>query len=150
MIRKLILSISFSILLFGGALKIEDKIGTFSLTNQFDKIEIIKADISTIIVSFDDKSLDIVTKFLAKKPDDFLKNTNSIFIANISCKPSVVTRMFTLPKLRDLKYDIMIINDEKNIKFSKQHEKITIYKISEGTIKSISYIDSIEALEEFF
>ena len=150
MIRKLILSISFSILLFGGTLKIEDKIGTFSLTNQFDKIEIIKADISTIIVSFDDKSLDIVTKFLTKKPDDFLKNTNSIFIANISCKPSVVTRMFTLPKLRDLKYDIMIINDEKNIKFSKQHEKITIYKISEGTIKSISYVDSIEALEELF
>lgn len=150
MIKKLILSLLFSTLLFGGTLKIEDKIGNFSLTNQFDKIEIIKADTSSIIISFDDRSLDIVTKFLAKKPDDFLKNNNSIFIANISCKPSIVTRMFVLPKLRDFKYNIMIINDEKNVKFSKQHEKITIYKISNGIIKSINYVDSIEKLEELF
>ena len=150
MMKKFILSILFSTLLFGSNLKIDDKIDTFSLTNQFDKMETITADTTTIIVTFDNKSIDLITKYLAKKTPDFLISHHAVFVANITHNPSVETRIFTLPKLRDCKYSVMLLHDEKNLRFAKQAEKITIYKINNGIVNNISYVDSEQKLEEFF
>lgn len=57
--------------------------------------------------------------------------------------------MFTLPKLRDYKYSILLIYDENNTKFTKQTGKITTYSLENGVIKDIRFLSSTYELEEF-
>ena len=150
MLRKLILSILISIFANGSALKIDDKISSFSLPNQFDKIHTISSEISIIIVTFEKESANLVNDFLSSKNSDFLDKNNTIFINNISSIPSIVVKMFTIPKMRDYKYDILLIYNENNKKFIEEENKITVYFIQNGYIKDIKFISSIYELEGFF
>ena len=148
MFRKLILSILLSTLVYSSSLKLNDKISNFSLTDQFDRIHTITSEVSTIVITFEKETLNSVNDFLSKKEKDFLERNNAIFIANISCLPNIFTRMFTLPKLRDYKYPILLIYDEKSAKFFEVENKITVYSIEDGIVKNIRYLNSIFELEE--
>lgn len=148
--KNIILLIFFSSYLFSSNLKVDDKIDSFSLINQFDKIESVTANISTILVAFDNKSIDLVIKYLSDKSEDFLKSHQTIFVTNITNRPIFELRMITLPKLKRCKYSVLVLNDDKDSRFSKQDEKITVYKVKNGFISDISYLDSLEKLNEFF
>lgn len=147
---KLILSFLFSSILFASSYDINDKISTFSLPDQFDKMHTINSDISTIIVSFENHMSKKVNKFLAKKDDEFLTKNHSIFIANISNTPSILTKMFILPKMRDYKYPILLIYDKNNHIFLERDDKLTVYKLEKGLIKSIDFASTSYELERFF
>ena len=150
MLQKLILSMMVCIYANAGTLKIDDKISTFSLVNQFDKIHTITSEISIIIVTFQKETTNLVNDFLSSKSSDFLDKNNTIFINNISSIPSIVVKMFTIPKMRDYKYDILLIYNENNKKFIEEEKKITVYFIQNGYIKDIKFISSIYELEGFF
>ncbi len=150
MLKKLILSTLICFYANAATLKIDDKISNFSLPNQFDKIHTVTNEISIIIVTFQKETTNIVNNFLSSKSSDFLDKNNSIFINNISCSPSVVVKMFTIPKMRDYKYDILLIYNENNKKFKEEENKITIYFVENGFIKDIKFISSIYELEGVF
>ena len=150
MLKKLILSILICFYANAATLKIDDKISNFSLPNQFDKIHTVTNEISIIIVTFQKETTNIVNNFLSSKSSDFLDKNNSIFINNISCSTSVVVKMFTIPKMRDYKYDILLIYNENNKKFKEEENKITIYFVENGFIKDIKFISSIYELEGVF
>ena len=150
MLQKLILSMIVCIYANAGTLKIDDKISTFSLVNQFDKIHTITSEISIIIVTFQKETTNLVNDFLSSKNSDFLDKNNTIFINNISSIPSIVVKMFTIPKMRDYKYDILLIYNENNKKLIEEENKITVYFIQNGYIKDIKFISSIYELEGVF
>ena len=100
MLKKLILSILICIYSNANTLKINDKISNFSLANQFDKIHTVNSEISMIIVTFQRNTSNLVNDFLSSKDSDFLHKKNTIFINNISSIPSIVTKMFIIPKMR--------------------------------------------------
>ena len=150
MLKKLILSTLICFYANAATLKIDDKISTFSLANQFDKIHTITSEISTIIVTFQRETSNLVNDFLSSKQSDFLDKNNTIFINNISCNPSIIAKMFTIPKMRDYKYDILLIYDENNKKFIEEENKITVYFIKNGFVKDIKFLSSIYELEGVF
>ena len=150
MLQKLILSMIVCIYANAGTLKIDDKISTFSLVNQFDKIHTISSEISIIIVTFEKESTNLVNDFLSSKNSDFLDLNNAIFINDISCVPSVVVKMFTIPKLRDYKYDILLIYKENSKKFLEEENKITVYLLEKGFVKDVRYISTKYELEKVF
>ena len=150
MLKTLILSILFSSVIFANSLKVHDKIGSFSLTDQFDRIHTIKSDVSTIIVCFQKETLELINGFLSSKNIDFLQKTHTIFVSNISSTPVIITKLFTIPKLRDYKYDILLIYDENNIKFLKKEDKASVYSILNGEISNISYVSTSSELENIF
>jgi hypothetical protein len=147
---KLILFLIFSSLTFASSFSINDRISTFSLPDQFDKMHTINSSTSTIIVSFELHMSKKVHKFLAKKDADFLSKNHTVFISNISSNPSIVTKMFILPKMRDYKYPILLIYDENNKKFIERDDKLTIYKLKDGVIKSVGYATTTAEIEKFF
>lgn len=150
MLKKLILSTLICFYANAATLKIDDKISAFSLANQFDKIHTITSEISTIIVTFQRETTNLVNDFLSSKQSDFLDKNNTIFINNISCTPSIIVKMFTIPKMRDYKYDILLIYDENNKKFMEEENKITVYFIKNGFVKDIKFLSSIYELEGVF
>lgn len=150
MLKKLILSTLICFYANAATLKIDDKISTFSLANQFDKIHTITSEISTIIVTFQRETSNLVNEFLSSQQSDYLDKNNTIFINNISGNPSIIVKMFTIPKMRDYKYDILLIYDENNKKFMEEENKITVYFIKNGFVKDIKFLSSIYELEKVF
>jgi Na+(H+)/acetate symporter ActP len=149
MLKKLLLLPLFAIILYASSFEVNQNIGTFSLPNQFDEKQTIDSSITTILVSFEKGTGKDVNQFLASKDKDFLKNHHAVFIANISGMPSIITRMFALPKMRDYKHSVLLIYDDEDKRFVSKDEKTTVYKIENGVIKSISFITK-DDLEKTF
>lgn len=70
----------------------------------------------------------------------FLKNNKAVFIANISGMPSIITKLFALPKMRKYDHEILLIYDEDDKRFISKEEKSTLYTLKDGVIKSIDFI----------
>lgn len=137
-------------ILKGDVLSVNDKISTFTLPDQFDKIHKIDKSLSTIIVSFDQNSLNIANGFLSQKEINFLYNHNCMLISDISSTPLIITKMFLIPKMRDYKYPILLIYDDKAEKFTKKDNFLTIYNLTNGSVTNISFISKVEDMKRFF
>jgi len=136
--------------LVAGSLKVNDKFTSFSLPDQFDRIHTIKQNISKIIVTFESDSLKLINDFLIRQNYGFLHDHHTVLISDISNKPSIITKMFILPKMKDYKHTILLIYDDKGENFLKQNHKSTIYDLEDGLVKNISYISTQKQLEEIF
>jgi hypothetical protein len=150
MLQKLILSILFCIYANSSTLKIDDKISTFSLPNQFDKIHSVGSEVSYIIVAFDKENANLVSDFLSSRNSDFLDKNHAVFIDDISSIPSVIVKMFTIPKMREYKYDVLLIYKENSKKFLEEENKTTIYFLENGFIKDVKFVSTKYQLEEIF
>lgn len=150
MIKKVLLVVAVSVCIFANSFDVNDKIGNFSLPDQFDKIHMVNSEIKTIIVSFEKDTGKEVSDFLSSKEPDFLEKNSAVFIADISEMPSFVTKFFALPKMRDYKHKILLIYNENDGRFIHQDEKSTVYKLNKGVITSISYFSTAEELARIF
>lgn len=138
--KILFLALISSTCIFATNFKKGDNIGYFSLPNQFDEKSVIDSKIKTIIVSFEKDTGKDINTYLASKEADFLDNHNAVFIANISGMPSIITKLFAMPKMRDYKHSILLIYNENDNRFINKEGKSTLYKLKNGVIKSISFI----------
>jgi hypothetical protein len=145
--RKLILLTLLCFFAKASTLKIDDKISNFSLPNQFDKIHTINDEISIIIIAFQKEDAKLVNDFLSVKSSDFLEKKHAVFIDNISKTSPIIVKLFTIPELRDYKYNVLLIYNENSKRFLEQEGKITVYLIKDGLVKDIKYISSQEELE---
>ncbi|WP_428026474.1 hypothetical protein [Arcobacter sp.] len=149
MLKKLLLIPLFALFLYANSFEVNQNIGTFSLPNQFDEKQTIDSSIETLVVSFEKDTGKDVNEFLSSKDKDFLKNHHAAFIANISGMPSIITKMFALPKMRGYKHNVLLIYDEEDKRFKSQEDKSTVYKLKDGVIKTIFFITK-DDLEKIF
>ncbi len=149
MFKKILLLTLFALFLQASSFETNQEIGNFSLPNQFDEKQTVDSSIKIIIVSFEKGTGKDINQFLSTKDKDFLKNHHAVFIANISGMPSIITKMFALPKMRDYKHSVLLIYDEEDDRFVSKEDKSTLYRLENGVIKSISYITK-EDLEKIF
>lgn len=150
MIKRLILFILICHFANASTLKVGDKISTFSLPNQFDKIHTISSEISIIIVTSDKETSNLVNDFLSKKKSDFLDKKNAVFIDDISAVPSVIVKMFKIPKLRDYDYDVLLLYNENSKSFLEEDDKITVYFVKDSVVINVKYITTKDELERVF
>ncbi len=143
----------FLILLLLGSLDANDfaknePIQAFTLLDQFEKPHTVDSHIKTIIISFEKSTGADMNAFLNAHQPDYLQKHRAVFIANISEMPSLITKLFAMPKMRKYKHTILIINDEENHQFAYQEDKITIYKIEDGKVKSIHFVNTSKEVEK--
>ncbi len=136
--------------LFSQNFGLNGKIEHFSLPDQFNKMHTISDDTQTLIVSFEKDTGKMVNEFLASKEADFLQKHHAVFIANISGMPSIITKLFALPKMQDYKHTILLIYDENDKRFLQKDELSTVYKIENGVVKDIQFVKDKKSLEKIF
>jgi hypothetical protein len=142
----------FSLLLISGAfskpLDINDTLPTITLEDQFGETHTIDKNISKIIITFDKKSSVLANKFISMRKDSshYLDTKNMAFIANISAMPSLITKLFAMPKMKKYKHKILLIDDDDNDMFLSQKKHISIYELENSKIKNIIYIKGIQEL----
>jgi len=146
-IKKLIIFLISATSLFAQPFGLNDNIVGVTIQNQFEKDCVIDAKIQRLIVSFEKDISENLNKFLATKKPDFLKERQTLFIANISKMPSIIASLFAIPKMQKYKYDILLINDEDDKRFASKESKVTIYEIKNGIIEKIDFNSSKEVIE---
>jgi hypothetical protein len=116
-------------------------------TPQGNEIKIPK-DVKLILVSFEKDTGALVNEYLNAQSPNYLQKHNSIFIADINKMPSVITKMFALPKLRKYKHPIYINYDEKfEQSVLGKEEMVTLLHVENSLIKNISFIKTKEELK---
>lgn len=140
MIKKVLFLAMLTTALFSNSFNQNSNIGSFELTDQFDKKHTVNSDVKTMIVSFEKGTSADLNDFLATKEKGFLEANNAVFIADISGMPSIITKIFALPKMKKYNYNILLITDEEDKRFLQQEEKLTVYKLNNGIVTSVQYI----------
>ena len=82
-------------------IKVGDSFPKLTLEDQFSKkTEVTQKGSATLLLSFEkDVSADI-KKYIGTKEKGFLEVHNIMYISDISTMPSLITRMFVLPKMK--------------------------------------------------
>lgn len=119
----------------------------FELSDQHGKLHSIDEYINLIIFAGDRKASDIVHEALKSRNDTYLSAHHTVYILDVSAIPSIICRMFVLPKMRKYSYSVLI--DKKSDTthmFPRKEGHVTLFKLDKMLVKSVEFIDSREEL----
>ncbi|WP_299978582.1 FAD/FMN-containing dehydrogenase [uncultured Pseudoteredinibacter sp.] len=122
-------------------LKAGDRFPDIEFTDQFDKKHKINNQDKLLLISFDKKVSEQVHEFLSTQEKDFLSKHNARYIADISGMPSLISKMFALPKMRDYTYTLLLIKDKVLAeRLSPSEDKLLVFRLENGNIQEIKFI----------
>ena len=120
------------------------------LNDQNEKPQTLAADTKIVFFSFSKPTGHMCNEFLEKQPANYLVEHHAVYVADVSAAPSIIKSMFILPDLKELKFPILLINDDKlSAEYSKgmDKESIVVVTLENGTIKKIDNLKDSKALE---
>jgi hypothetical protein len=123
------------------------------LNDQNEKPETISPETKIVFFSFAKPTGHACNEFLEKRPANFLQEHHAIYIADVSAAPSLIKKMFILPDLKELKFPILLINNDKlSAEYSKgmNKDKIVVVTLDNEKIVNIQNLDDTKALEKLF
>jgi hypothetical protein len=121
-----------------------------TLDDQFEKRHTVSAEDRIVLISFERDVSNAVNAFLEKQPRGFLKVHNAKYIADISAMPTIISKLFALPKMRDYHYPVLLNYDEGFEKrFNKKEGKLTVYRLQAGMVVAVEFVDGGKIAEVF-
>jgi hypothetical protein len=75
-----------------------------TLKDQHDKPVAIASDIRWVLIASEKQVSDMVSAVLSTEPTGVMARIRLVYVADISGMPALITRMFALPKLRELPF----------------------------------------------
>jgi len=139
----LVLSVSFA------NININDDMSKFSYPDQFDKIHSVTNDTKQLIFAFKKDSGHTVKEFLSSKENNYLKEKNTFFVADVSAMPTII-QWFALPSLKDYPYTIIVFNDDDlsaKYKNEEKIEKIMVVLLENMKVTDVKYFNDVKELE---
>jgi hypothetical protein len=101
-----------------------------------------------VVVAFEKDTGKLVNEYLNTHEPMYMPRKRAIFIADIHKMPSIITNMFALPKLQKYKHLIYLHYDDEFENFlPNEEEKITIVRIKDKKVESVSFISTKEELK---
>jgi hypothetical protein len=126
---------------------------SLSLKDQNEKPESIKEDTKIVFFSFSKPTGHACNAFLESKPADFLAQHHAVYVADVSAAPGIIKNMFILPDLKELKFPILLINDDKlSAEYQKgmQTDAIVVVHLDNFKITKIDNLKDEKELEALF
>jgi len=101
-----------------------------------------------VIVAFEKDTGATVNDYLNSKGKYYLQKNQAIFIADIHKMPSVITRMFALPKMKKYKH-LIYLHYGENFQGSipNKDDEITLLRVQNRKVVGITYIRSKKELQ---
>jgi len=145
-----ILTLSFSIL-SASLISVNSPLSQFNSykfqTPTSHEIKISK-ETNLIIIAFEKNTGALVNEYLRTKDIYYLQKNSAIYIANIHAMPSIIRKIFAIPKLQKYKHLIYLQYDEEFQNNTPNKEgKITLLRFENGKISNISFITTEAQLQ---
>jgi len=136
----------------GGAraqgLDVGDRLPGQSFVDQFDAARALAACRRLLLFAPDRESAQLVNGVLAESDSAPLQSGEICFVADISGMPSLVTRMFALPAMRDYAYPVMLGKDKtETVRLPRQAEQATVLLLRDGQVAEVRFVAEASELQ---
>ena len=123
-------------------LKVGDTLPAISLKDQHDKAVTVAADVQTLLFTVEKPASDLVNDYLKKQAADYLTTKNAYFVADISGMPSMITKMFAIPKMQERPYAILLGYEADALAFMpRQKNHVTVVKVKANKVEQILFVN---------
>lgn len=148
MIKKLLFTILLGLSAFANSLTIGTDIPTLTVKDQFEKDYIVDANIKTIIFSATKTEGTTIKEFLLTKDKDYLTTNKTVYIADITGMPSLITKFIAMPKMKNYPFSVLLIDEANKTLFPVKEDMITIISLENGKVTDIKYVKTAAELGE--
>ena len=150
MIKKFLFTVFLGLSAFANSLTVGSNLPTLTVKDQFEKEFTIDAKIKTIIFSATKDESATIKDFLVTKDKNYLTTNNIAYVADITGMPSLISKFFALPKMKDYSFSILLIDEDNKALFPVEQDKITIITLDNSKITDIKFIKTAEDLAATF
>ena len=150
MIKKFLFTIFLGLSAFANSLTVGSELPVLTVKDQFEKESTIDSKIKTVIFSATKEESNTIKEFLAAKEKDYLTNNNIAYVADITGMPSLISKFFAIPKMKDYNFSILLIDEDNKALFPVEQDKITIMTLENSKITSIKFIKTAQDLAATF
>ncbi len=119
------------------------ELASFSFKDQFDKEHSLTKEIKKVIFAFSKPTGHIMKIYMGVREVNYLTSRDILFIADISGMPSVISKMFAIPDMKESKYPILLIKEKENaIRFRNEEQKnaVMIISLENKIIQSVKFV----------
>ncbi len=117
-----------------------------ALSDQHDAPGSVGPNTRLVLFTRDMAATKVVNEVLEKDPAA-LTAAHAVVVSDISGMPSLITRLFALPKMRKRPYRILLDRDGKTTAdFPFVKGKVTVFRLQALNIESVEHVDSADAL----
>lgn len=146
MIKKFLFTVLLSLSAIANSLTVGSVIPSLTVKDQFEKMHTVDANIKTIIFSASKTEGTTIKDFLLKKDKDYLTTNNTVYIADITGMPSLVTKFIAMPKMKDYPFSVLLVDDTNKGLFPVQEDMISIISLDNGKITDVKYVKTADEL----
>ena len=153
MLKRLaiVLFCGFSSVLSAAELQVGQAFPTLQLQDQHNKTITIQANAQTILFTAEKPASELLNQYLKAQPANFMPQQQAYFIADISKMPSMITKLFALPKMREQPWSTLLVyNQQKTASIPRKANHVTCMKLHNTQIQSIQFIQDSGKLAECF
>lgn len=116
-----------------------------SLEDQFGNKTALRNDTRIVIFSAQKDVNEMINEFLGSSGQEYMDRYKIVYIADIHKMPSIITRLFALPRLRDLPYKIFLIYEESiALPIPRKENMATVFRIENKIVTETRYAASAE------
>lgn len=120
------------------------------LKTQHGKTVKISNDVKTLLFAVEKAPSALINSFILKQEVDYLTKNKAYFVADISGMPSMITKMFAIPKMKKRPYDILLAKGETQVSFIPRKKNfVTVLKIAKRKITAIEFVNNVDQLKSF-
>lgn len=133
----------------GPLLNVGQNFPIFTLNDQFDKEVALTSNTSWVLFS-KEKDVNAMVHGVLQSHKDFVSQ-GGLYVVNISAMPSLVTKLFAMPKMRKYPYSMALDTEGTTTNtWPVQTGAATLFKLKGGRIEEIVYIKTAEELTALF
>jgi hypothetical protein len=115
---------------------------TLSLNDQHDKPAPVGASTRWLVFAAERPVSDMVSTVLAAEPAGVADHLRLVYVADISGMPALVTRMFALPKLRELPFPVALVRDAAQVAQMADIPRVTgaatVLRLDNGRVAQVA------------
>lgn len=115
-----------------------------SLNDQHDKPAPVSPQTRWVVFTSEKPVSDMVSAVLATEPAGVADRLRLVYVADISGMPALVTRMFALPKLRELPFPIALVRDAAQVTQVADIPRVTgaatVLRLDNGRVAQLATI----------
>ena len=128
-------------------LKVGNTLPPLTLKTQYGKNVTIGKEAKALLFAVEKAPSALINDFLLKQEVDYLVKNKAYFVADISGMPSMITKMFAIPKMKKHPYDILLAKNAAKVAFiPRKKQFVTVVKIAAGKVTAIMFLNKAEQL----
>lgn len=148
MIKKFLFTVLLSLSAIANSLTVGSDIPTLTVKDQFEKDHTVDANVKTIIFSASKTEGTTIKDFLLTKDKDYLTTNNTVYVADITGMPSLITKFIAMPKMKDYPFSVLLIDEANKTLFPVKEDMISLISLENGKVTDIKYVKTAEELSQ--